>query len=474
MSETLSNVQAAPLPRSLWRDIRAVLVGAPVDCTTGSIGRAVLILAVPMVLEMSMQSLFGVVDVFFVGRLGPEAVAVVGVTDSILMLVFAVAIGLSMGTTAMVARRVGEGNPAAASRAAVQAILLGAGVSVPLGIAGVWLAPDLIRLMGGSPALASQGSAFAAIILGGAGTVTLLFLINGVFRGAGDPTLAMQSLWIANGLNIVLDPILIFGWGPFPEMGLTGAAVATTTSRGIGVLYQLSRLSLGSGRVRITPRDWTVDVAVMRRLIRVSAVGIVQFLVSTASFLGLVRIVAGFGEASLAGYTIAVRVIVFVLLPAWGVGNAAATLVGQNLGAGNPERGERAVWLTGHTNAGFLALVAVVFLTLPEAMARVFTADPEAIRVASDCLRIVSLSYVFWAYGMVTVVAFNGAGDTTTPTWLHFWAYWVLQIPLAYVLAVVLGHGPRGVFTAIAVGQMTLAVLGVRAFRRGRWKARTI
>jgi Na+-driven multidrug efflux pump len=452
MNETLSNVQAAPLPRSLWRDIRAVLVGAPVDCTTGSIGRAVLILAVPMVLEMSMQSLFGVVDVFFVGKLGPEAVAVVGVTDSILMLVFAVAIGLSMGTTAMVARRVGEGDLPAAARAAVQAILLGTGISVPLGIAGVWLAPDLIRLMGGSPALASQGSAFTAIILGGAGTVTLLFLINGVFRGAGDPTLAMQSLWIANGLNIVLDPILIFGWGPFPEMGLTGAGIATTASRGIGVLYQLSRLSLRSGRIRIAPRDWALDIAVM----------------------GLVRIVAAFGEASLAGYTIAVRVIVFVLLPAWGVGNAAATLVGQNLGAGNPDRGERAVWLTGHTNAGFLALVAVVFLAIPEAMAGVFTADPEAIRVASDCLRIVSLSYVFWAYGMVTVVAFNGAGDTTTPTWLHFWAYWVLQIPLAYVLAVVLGYGPRGVFTAIAVGQMTLAVLGVRAFRRGRWKDKAI
>jgi putative MATE family efflux protein len=295
-----------------------------------------------------------------------------------------------------------------------------------------------------------------------------------VFRGAGDPTLAMQSLWIANGLNILLDPILIFGWGPFPEMGLTGAAVATTASRGIGVLYQLSRLSLKSGRVRVAGRDWSVDPVVMGRLMRVSAVGIVQFLVSTASFLGLVRIVAAFGEASLAGYTIAVRVIVFVLLPAWGVGNAAATLVGQNLGAGNPDRGERAVWLTGHTNAGFLALVAVVFLAIPETMAGVFTADPEAIRVASDCLRIVSLSYVFWAYGMVTVVAFNGAGDTTTPTWLHFWAYWVLQIPMAYVLAVVLGYGPRGVFTAIAVGQMTLALLGVRAFRRGRWKERTI
>ena len=475
MSESRSqNLPGAATPRSLWRDVRGAVLGRPVDCTAGSLGRAIVVLAVPMVLEMSMQSLFGVVDVFFVGALGPASVAVLGFTDSLLMIVFAVAIGLSMGTGAMVARRIGEGNLPGASRAAVQAILLGFGISIPLGLIGVVFARQLLIQMGASLDVAELGTDFATIMLGGSGTVALLFLINAVFRGAGEPATAMRALWIANGLNIILDPLLIFGWGPIPAMGLTGAAVATTGSRAVGLAYQLVKLSRGGGRISLGLGDWKIDPAVMMRLVRVSAIGVLQFLISTASFLGLVRIISAFGAAAVAGYTIAIRVIVFVLLPAWGVGNAAATLVGQNLGAGNPQRGERAVWLTGHFNAAFLAVVAVLFLAFATPIAGFFTEDAAAIGFAADCLRIVSLSYVFWAYGMVTVVAFNGAGDTTTPTWLHFWAYWVVQIPLAYLLAVTLGYGPRGVFTSIAAGQMTLAILGVLMFRRGKWKDKSI
>jgi putative MATE family efflux protein len=458
----------------LWGDILASIAGKRRDYTRGTIGRAILLLSIPMVLEMSMQSLFGVVDVFFVGKLGADAVAVVGMTDSLLTLVFAVGIGLSMGTTAMVARRIGEGDRDRASLAAVQSIGLGIAVAVPVGVLGVVFAGDLLRLIGASESLASGGAKFTAIILGGNVTVMLLFLINAVFRGSGEPALAMRALWIANILNIALDPILIFGLGPIPAMGLEGAAVATTIGRGLGVVYQLVRLAGDKGTIKIGRRELRIDPAIMTRLLRVSGVGILQFLVSTASFLGMIRIVALFGDAALAGYTIAIRVIFFVLLPAWGIGNAAATLVGQNLGAGNPSRAERAVWITGTVNAIFLGAVAVVFVTFARSLVAPFSSEPEVLAFATDCLRIVSFSYVFWAFGMVTVMAFNGAGDTTTPTWINLFVFWVLQIPLAYFLAVKLDLGPRGVFGAIAVAQAALAVVGVYLFRLGRWKTRTI
>lgn len=458
----------------LWGDVRASVVGIPRDYTRESIGRAILLLAIPMVLEMCMQSLFGVVDVFFVGKLGAGAVAVVGMTDSMLTLVFAVAIGLSMGTTAMVARRIGEGRPRRASVAAVQAIALGTLVSVPIGLAGVVFAGDFLRWMGAAPELVSEGSTFTAIILGGNVTVMLLFLINAVFRGAGEPALAMRALWIANIVNMLLDPLLIFGWGPIPAMGLEGAAVATTVGRGLGVVYQLVRLGGGRGRIAVGLDQLRVEAAVMLRLMRVSAIGVLQFLISTASFLGMVRIVAVFGDAALAGYTIAVRVIVFVLLPAWGLGNAAATLVGQNLGARSPQRAERAVWITAFVNMVFLGVVAVVFVAFARTLVAPFSSEPDVVAFAADCLRIVSFSYVFWAFGMVTVMAFNGAGDTTTPTWINFFVFWVLQIPLAYALAIPFGMGPSGVFGAIAMAQAVLAVAGVTIFRLGRWKQRTI
>ena len=395
-------------------------------------------------------------------------------TDSMLTLVFAVCIGLSMGSTAMVARRVGEGSPERASVAAVQAIALGTALSLPIGLIGVLFAGDFLGWMGASSELVRSGSSFTAIILGGNVTVMLLFLINAVFRGAGEPVLAMRALWIANIINMLLDPVLIFGWGPIPAMGLEGAAIATTVGRGLGVVYQLVRLGGGRGRIAVARTQLRLAPAVMLRLLRVSAMGILQFLISTASFLGMVRIVAHFGDAALAGYTIAVRVIVFVLLPAWGLGNAAATLVGQNLGAGSPQRAERAVWITAGVNMVFLGLVAVGFVAFARSLVAPFSSEPDVLDFAADCLRIVSLSYVFWAFGMVTVMAFNGAGDTTTPTWINFFVFWVLQIPLAYALAIPLGLGPRGVFGAIAVAQVVLAVIGVAMFRRGRWKTRTI
>lgn len=470
---SIAAAESAPSP-GFWKDVRGAIAGRPMDYTQGAIGRAIMLLAIPMVLEMSMQSLFGVADVFFVGRLGPDAVAVVGLTDSLLTLIFAVSIGLSMGTTAMVARRIGEGHPDRAAHVTVQAIAVGVGLAIPLGILGAFFADDLLHWMGASVELVQYGWSFTAIILGGNITVMLLFLINAAFRGAGDPAIAMRALWIANIINIVLDPLLIFGVGPFPELGLEGAAWATTIGRGLGVVYQLWRLHSGRGRIAIHASQFHLRLEVMARLVRVSAIGILQFLISTASFLGMIRIMAHFGEAALAGYTIAVRLIVFILLPAWGVGNAAATLVGQNLGAGRPERAERAVWTTGRVNMFLLLSVAVIFIFFADELCGLFNSDPAVIEFAADCLRIVAFSYPFWAYGMVTVMAFNGAGDTTTPTWINLFVYWVVQIPLAYVLAMPLAQGPKGVYTAIAISQATLAVVGVSIFRLGRWKTRAI
>jgi putative MATE family efflux protein len=472
---SFSSVQPRPDPRTgLWVNIRDSIRGVQRDYTTGPIGRAVVLLAIPMVLEMSMQSLFAVVDVFFVARLGPEAVAILGLSDSLLSLIFAVAMGLSMGTAAMVARRVGEGSTEQAATAAVQAIATGVAISIVLGTLGVIFATDLLLLLGATPDLATHGRLFTSIMLGGNITVMLLFLINAIFRGAGDPALAMRSLWLANLINILLDPVLIFGFGPIPAMGLEGAAVATTFGRTIGVLYQLRQLSNRSGRIVIDWRSAALNVAVMARLFRVSGIGVVQYLVSTASFLGLIRILAPFGETALAGYTIAIRIIIFILLPAWGMGNAGATLVGQNLGAGNPDRAERSVWFTARCNTVFLGAIGVVLLVFADPVVGLFTTEPDAAAIAASCLRIVSLSYVFWGFGLVTVQAFNGSGDTTTPAVINFLVFWVVQLPLAWALSGPVGLGPSGVFTAIAVSQSLLAVVGVTVFRRGTWKGREI
>ncbi|MGH9632265.1 MAG: MATE family efflux transporter [Bryobacteraceae bacterium] len=465
---------ASPPDRSLWRGIRESIVGTQHDFTTGAIERAILLLAIPMVLEMSMESLFGIVDVFFVARLGKDAVAAVGITESLLTMVFAIAMGLSMATTAMVARRIGEKDPQGAAVAAVQAIVIGLAVSAVVGVTGYFAAAELLRLMGASEALIAGNSAYTSVILGGSVTVVLLFLINAIFRGAGDAAIAMRALWIANIVNIVLDPCLIFGLGPFPEMGVAGAGVATTIGRGTGVFYQLSVLFSGRGRVVIHRSDWRIELPVMIRLLRIAITGMFQFLVATASWLGLVRLIALFGSSALAGYTIALRLIIFALLPSWGMSNAAATLVGQNLGAGEPGRAELSVWKTGFYNMIFLGAVAVVFIVFAWPLIGLFTEDQAVRSVGVDCLRFVSCGYVFYAWGMVMVQAFNGAGDTRTPTLINLGCYWLWQIPLACVLGLKTSLGTSGIFLAIAISESTLAVAGILAFRAGKWKKQKV
>lgn len=459
---------------SFWREVRDGIAGVPRDFTKGSILRAVVLLAIPMMLEMVMQSVFAVVDIYFVGKLGADAVAAVGLTDSLLTLVFALAMGLSMAATATVARRIGEGNDDGAAIAAVQAMVLALIFSVPLGVIGVLYGGQLLHLMGASPEIVAGGSGFTQIMLGTNLTVMMLFLINAIFRGAGDASIAMRALWLANIINIVLDPILIFGWGPFPAIGLEGAAWATVIGRGLGVVYQVWHLVKGSGRLRVVARHLQVDGPVIRRLLDISSTGMVQFLVATASWLGVMRVLAYFGSTALAGYTVAVRIIIFVLLPSWGMGNAAATLVGQNLGAGQPDRAERSVWIASLLNMCFLGLVAVVFVVAPEPIVRLFTQEPEVVALAAECLRIVSLSYVFMGFGMVTVQSFNGAGDTKTPTYINLFCYWILQIPIAWFLAHTLSWGPTGVFVSIAISQTALAIVGAVLFRRGGWKTKSV
>ncbi len=460
--------------RSSWSAIGDALAGRTRDFTQERLGRAVFLLSVPMILEMAMESLFGVVDVYFVGSLGPEAVAAVGVTESLLTIVFAVALGLSLSTTATVARRVGEKDHDGAAVAAVQAIALGVLASVPVAFAGLMWPKSLLRLMGAPAAVQDLGWGFTAWLLGGSLTILQLFLINGIFRGAGDASVAMRSLWVANAANIVLDPCLIFGLGPFPELGLTGAAIATTCGRGLGVAYQLRALFKGRGRLRIERRHLRLDPPAMLRLLRVSVGGIIQFLIATSSWMGLVRLMTPFGAAALAGYTIALRIIIVAILPAWGMCNAAATLVGQNLGAGRPERAERAVWLTGGLNMAFLGGVAATFIVFAEALVRFFSAEPAVVATAASALRIISCGYVFYAWGMVMVQAFNGAGDTVTPTRINLCCYWLFQIPLAWTLSRVAGLGPQGVFLAITVAEAVIAVVGVLCFRRGSWKTRVV
>jgi putative MATE family efflux protein len=456
-----------------WASVREAIRGSHQDYTSVSIDRAILLLAIPMVLEMMMESLFAVVDVFWVARLGSNAVATVGLTESILVLVFSVAIGLSLSTTAMVARRIGEKDPAGAAVAAVQAIALGMGVAAAMGAAGATLAPRLLHLMG-SAELVAVGSTYARIVLGASAVVMLLFLNNAVFRGAGDAAIAMRVLWISNLINLTLDPCLIFGLGPFPRLGVTGAAVATTTGRSIGVLVQFYLLLRGSERIRILPEQIRLNFAVMLRLVRVSLTGILQFLIGHTSWIGLVRIVATFGGAAIASYTIAIRIIIFVVLPSWGLSNAAATLVGQNLGAGRPERAEQAVWKAGFYNMLFLGGAGLLFIAFAEPVIRLFTRDPSVVPLATACLRMLSYGNIFYAYGMVLVQAFSGTGDTVTPTTINFFCYWLWQIPLAYTLAIPLGVGARGVFLAIPITAATLAAVSMVVFRRGRWKQQRI
>jgi putative MATE family efflux protein len=424
-----------------------------------------------MILEMAMESLFAVIDVYFVSQLHDnDAVATIGLTESVLTLIYSLAMGLSMGATAMVARRIGEKNPAAATTAAAQAIFVGVCLSVVISLVGTLYSRELLSLMGASEQLMEKNAGYIRWMLSGNITIMMLFLINGIFRGAGDASIAMRSLWLANGLNIILDPVFIFGFGPVPAFGVEGAAIATNIGRGMGVLYQVYHLQRGKGMIKLHARDLLVKWDIVRRLVKVSAGGTGQFLIGSASWIFLVRIMADFGSAALAGYTIAIRLIVFAILPAWGMANAAATLVGQNLGAGFPDRAARSVWRAAFLNMVFLAVVTVLFFSLARPIVGMFTTDIDVLQNGVQCLQVVSLGYIFYAYGMVINQSFNGAGDTQTPTIISFFGFWIFQIPLAYTLAKAVDVGPVGVYAAISIAESLMAVVAIIIFRRGKWK----
>ena len=466
-------ITSQPSP-TLWQSVREALRGSHQDYTTGSLNRSILLLAIPMVLEMVLESLFAVGDVFWVSRLGANGMATVGLTESVLTLVFAVGMGLGMSTTAMVARRIGEKDRDGAAISAVQAIFLGLIASLVMGVPFFFLAPKLLAAMGASPAIVASGVNYTRIALGGSGIVLLLFLNNAIFRGAGDAAIAMRLLWVSNILNLILDPCLIFGIGPIPKMGVAGAALATFTGRGIGVMYQFYRLAKGTERLHILARHMRVQADVLWRLIRVSITGILQFLIGQASWIGLVRIVSLFGAPALAGYTIAIRIVIFYILPAWGLSNAAATLVGQSLGAGDPQRARTAVQRTGLWNVAFLGSVGLVFIVLAPWVIRLFTHDAGVVPVAVNCLRIFCCGNIAYAYGMVLMQAFNGSGDTLTPTYINLFGFWILEIPLAWYLAMHTFMRVNGVFVSVVVAQSVIVLISLVLFRRGKWMGKTI
>lgn len=476
MSQTGSSVtpDTTQPAHSFWATVVEALRGSRQDYTEGPIGRSILLLAVPMVLEVVLESVFAVTDVFFVSRLGEAAIATVGLTESMMAIVYTLAIGLSIGATATVARRIGEHNPDGAARAAVQTLVIGAIVAVTLAIVGVVAAPTLLRLLGATEDVVATGSGFTRVMLGGNASVVMLFLINGIFRGAGDAAIAMRVLWLANAINIVLGPMLIFGVGPFPELGVTGAAIATTIGRGTGAAFAIYRLFKPGRHIQVKREHLQVDPVLMGRVIRLSGTGTLQVFIATASWIGLIRILSQFGSAALAGYTIAIRIILFALFPSWGLGNAAATMVGQGLGAKKPERAEAAVWMASFYNLCFLGTVGVIFVALADQIAGLFTQDPAVLPYAVAGLRIVALGFPFYAYGMVLNQSFNGAGDTWTPTYLNLFVFWLFEIPLAYVLSTRARLGPTGVFWAITVSFSLLAVASAVIFKRGRWKLKAV
>lgn len=459
----------------LWNLFKLAVSGkVQYDFTKGSIGIAAFLLAVPMVLEMAMESIFAIVDIFFVSALGHEAVAIVGLTEAVLTILYAIAIGLSMGVTALVARRIGEGKAEDAKVVAAQALWVGGVVSIVVAFVGLFYAKDILRLMGADTSLLEQGALYTTIMLSGSISILYLFLINAIFRGAGDATIAMRSLWIANGINIVLDPILIFGIGPFPEMGVTGAAVATTIGRGIGVLYQLYHLRSHASRISLSLSHLVPRLEVILDILKVSTGGILQFIIATASWVALVRIVSTYGAAAVAGYTIAIRVVIFTIMPAWGMSNAVATLVGQNLGANQPDRAEKSVWKVARYNLYFMLSVAVIFIAFAEHIIGFFSSDPQVIQSGVACLRYISYGYGFYGIGMIVVQAFNGAGDTMTPTKINFVCYWMLQIPMAFALANYIQLQATGVYLAIMIAESLLAVIGIWIFRKGNWKTKSV
>jgi len=462
-------------PRQQWWSLlREGLRGSDRDFTQGHVGHAVIVLAIPMVMEMSMESLFAVVDVFFVSQLGATAVATVGLTESMLTIIYSVAMALCIGATATVARRIGEKDTEGASVTAVQVIAVGIVVSAALGAFGAMNARSLLKMMGADAAVLGPSANFSVIMLGGSASVMLLFLMNAIFRASGDAAIAMRVLWLANGINLVLDPCLIFGLGPFPELGVVGAAVATTTGRTTAVLVQLALLFWGRRRISIAARHLKLVPSVMWTVCRLSGTGLLQILIGTSSWIGLVRVISSFGSTALAGYTIGIRTILFALLPSWGLANAAATMVGQGLGAGKPDRAEQAVWAACRYNLAFLGSIGAMFAIFTQPIVGIYTSDPAIAAHAIACLRIVSLGFVFYAFGMVLTQSFNGAGDTWTPTLINIGCFWMWEIPLAWLLALKLGFGPAGVYAAVMIAFSTVAVVSAVLFRRGKWKVKRV
>ncbi|HEY8184689.1 MAG TPA: MATE family efflux transporter [Pyrinomonadaceae bacterium] len=475
-STDVADVTTAPVveQQSVWSAILESLRGSHRDYTSGPIGRAIIMLAIPMVLEMCMESIFAVVDIKWVSYLGEDAMATVGLTESLMTLVYTLAIGLSIGATATVARRIGEQNRDGAARAAIQAIALALIVSAIIAIIGAPLAPKLLGLMGASPSVIANGGGFTRVMLACNASVVMLFMINAIFRGAGDAAIAMRVLWLANAINILLGPCFIFGLGPFPKLGILGAAVATNIGRGTGALYAFSRLIRKGGRFEIQRSHFRLEPSIMARLVRLSGTGTFQVFIGMASWIGLVRLISSFGTSAVAGYQVGIRVILFALLPSWGMSNAAATMVGQALGAGKPDRAERAVWKAGLYNLIFLGSIELIFVLFPRQIIELFTTDPNVVPYGVDTLRIVAYGFFFYAYGMVLTQSFNGAGDTWTPTIINLFVFWLWELPLAYVLSKVLGLGPRGVFLAITIAFSSLAVVSALVFRQGKWKGKAV
>ena len=474
MSYPSESTTLSPPPRArFFADVRTAIRGTEADYTEGPIGRALLFLAVPMVLETALESLFALTNVFWVSRLGSDAISIVGFTEAMLTMIYALAIGFSIGVTATVARRIGEKNPDGAARATVQAFMLGILVAGAIGTLGGLFAPELLTAVGASPAVVAEGAGYTRIMLAGNATVLLLFLLNASFRGAGDAVIAMRVLWLANAINIVLDPLLIFGVGPFPELGVEGAAIATNVGRGTAVLVQLVTLARSSGRVRVLREHLRLEPAIMARLVRLSGTGTFQVFIQTSSWVLLVRVLSDFGTEVVAGYTIAMRVIVFAILPSWGISNAAATLVGQGLGAGKPERAERSVWMAAFYNFAFLGSVGALLFAFAPMIVDLFTNEPEPARWGTLCLRIVACGFPFYAFEMVLAQAFNGAGDPWTPTWINLGCFWAFELPLAWILSRG-GLGPNGVFLSITLAYSTFAVVAAVLFRRGTWKTKRV
>jgi putative MATE family efflux protein len=474
----MSEIAEAPLAEqwdnSFWSIIREAVRGSTRDFTKGPIGLALFLLAVPMILEMSMESLFAVVDIFFVAKLGADSVAIVGLTESVMALIYAVALGLAIGATATVARRTGEKDEAGAARSAAHVLYLGIIVSLLISGIGIVFAPQILTLLGAQPAIITEGSRFMRIMVGGNAAVLFIFLLNAILRGAGDAAVAMRVLVLANGLNMVLSPAFIFGVGFLPELGVTGAAVGTTIGRSCGVLYAAWHLFRPGGRIHLDRESWRFDPSLLWRLVQLSSTGVLQLLIATASWTALMPIMAGFGDTAIAGYVIALRVVMFALLPAVGLANAAATMVGQSLGAGNPERASAAAWRAAGVNTVIYFLVGIIFFIFSDGMVGFFTQEPEVIGYGTSALRIIAYGYAFYGLGMVLETAFNGAGDTWTPTYLNLLVFWIFEIPLAYALARYMGWGPEGVFWAITLAFSLLAVASALLFRRGKWKLKVV